>query len=677
MKFFALVLAMSAVSANAVGQEADEPDFQEVVDDLLGYPDDDANLEDIYENAVQILSSPYDLNKVSADELRALHILNDTQIENFIRYRQAQGTLIDIYELQVIPGFDSDVASRLKPFVTITDPLTTLNLSLAGRVFASGNSYLISRYERTLQPKNGFHRGSGSNYQGSADKIYTRFRSSRAGDFSVGFTGEKDAGERMKFDGGRQLGFDFTSFHIQILNKGVLRNLVAGDFQAQFGQGLILGSAFGLGKGGETVLTTRKSSVGFVPYTSVNENAYQRGVAMTIAPAEHVLLSAFFSNTRRDAATDSAVVITATSLQASGYHRTQTELRSRKVEVERNYGLVLQWKKAGIEAGAIANVTQYTLPIHKAPTRYNQFAFQGAENVNAGLYLEYRLGNVSFFSEVAQSLNAGRGLLTGALMTPAKNFDIAIVYRNYQKDFHTFYSNAFSESTQPQNERGFYWGWKYQWTHVFNTTGYVDLFSFPWLSFRRYAPSAGYEWLLRANYQPSRGISLFAQLREESKPRNVPGTSPLYVLSVGRKRNATINCDYRGGEKLRLKSRVQYSSYSFDKKQTRGFTLVQNATISAGRFTLTGSYALFDTDDFDNRQYVYENDAWLSFSFPAYSGDGVRNYLLFEYNVSKNLTLWTRFATTRMRNENEIGSGLDTINGNTRNDVKFQARLRF
>lgn len=677
MKFFALVLAMSAVSANAVGQEPDEPDFQEVVDDLLGYPDDDANLEDIYENAVQILSSPYDLNKVSADELRALHILNDTQIENFIRYRQAQGTLIDIYELQVIPGFDSDVASRLKPFVTITDPLTTLNLSLAGRVFASGSSYLISRYERTLQRKNGFRRGSGSYYQGSPDKIYTRFRSSRDGDFSVGFTGEKDAGERMKFDGGRQLGFDFTSFHIQILNKGALRNLVIGDFQAQFGQGLILGSAFGLGKGGETVLTTRKSSVGFVPYTSVNENAYQRGVAMTIAPAEHVLLSAFFSNARRDAATDSAVAITATSLQASGYHRTQTELRNRKVEVERNYGLVLQWKKANIEAGAIANVTQYTLPIHKAPTRYNQFAFQGAENVNAGAYLEYRLGNVSFFSEVAQSLNAGRGLLTGALMTPAKNFDIAIVYRNYEKDFHTFYSNAFSESTQPQNERGFYWGWKYQWTHVFNTTGYVDLFSFPWLSFRRYAPSAGYEWLLRANYQPSRGISLFAQLREESKPRNVSETSPLYVLRVGRKRNATINCDYRGGEKLRLKSRLQYSSYSFDNKQTRGFTLVQNATITAGRFRVTGSYALFDTDDFDNRQYVYERDAWLSFSFPAYSADGVRNYLLFEYNVSKNLTLWTRFATTRMRNENEIGSGLDTINGNTRNDVKFQARLRF
>ena len=45
---------------------------------------------------------------------------------------------------------------------------------------------------------------------------------------------------------------------------------------------------------------------------------------------------------RRDAATDSAVVVTATSLQASGYHRTETELRKRKVETERNYGPCLQ-----------------------------------------------------------------------------------------------------------------------------------------------------------------------------------------------------------------------------------------------------------------------------------------------------------------------------------------------
>jgi hypothetical protein len=677
MKLLALVLAMTAVSANAVGQEPDEYDFQEMADDLIGYPDEDANLEDVYENGVQILSSPYDLNTVSADELRFLHILNDAQIENFISYRQQQGTLIDIYELQVIPGFGSDVVSRLRPYVRIMDPRTKLNLSLAERMFASGNSYLVTKYERTLQAKTGFTRAGGSPYQGSQDKIYTRFRSSRPGDFSLGLTGEKDAGERMKFDGGRQLGFDFTSFHLQIMNKGVLRNLVAGDFQAQFGQGLILGSAFGLGKGGETVLNTRKSSVGFIPYTSVNENVYQRGVALTIEPVRHVLFSAFYSRARRDASIDSSATITATSLQASGYHRTQTELRNRKVETERNYGLVMQWKNTDIEAGAIVNATTYALPINKPPTRYNQFTFQGARNVNAGFYLEYRLGSFSFFSEVAQSLNGGRGFLAGALMTPTRNLDVSIVCRNYQRDFHTFYANAFSESTQPQNERGFYWGWKYQWTRFFNTTGYVDLFSFPWLSFRRYAPSSGYEWLLRANYQPLRGTTLFAQLREESKPRNAGQNSALYILSVGRKRNATVNCDYRGGGKLRLKSRLQYSSYYFDEKTTRGFTLAQGATMSVRRFRFTASYALFDTDDFDNRQYVYENDAWLSFSFPAYSGDGVRNYVLIEYNLSKKVTLWARFATTRMRKENEIGSGLDTIEGNTRNDVKFQARFRF
>lgn len=676
MRAFAFFFGL-LVYARCFAQQPDEWDLQQVSDDLIGYQDTEADVADLYENTVQILSSPYDLNKVSADELKLLHILNDTQIENFIDYRQQQGTLIDIYELQVIPGFDRDVILKLRPYLRIVDPKTVLNGSVARRMFSNGNSYLISRYERTLEPKRGFTQGNASRYQGSPDKIYMRLRTAVSGDFSAGFTGEKDAGEKMKFDHGRQLGFDFTSFHFQILNKGKLRNLIAGDFQAQFGQGLVLGSAFGLGKGGETVLTTRKSSVGFLPYTSVSENAYQRGVALTIAPFQHALLSAFYSGARRDATTDSAFTITARSIQTSGYHRTEKELDNRKAEAERNYGLVLQWKKHKIDAGLIFNATRFALPIKKTPSRYNQFSFAGAHNINAGFYAEYRLGNVSLFGEAAQSLNAGRGFLVGALMTPFSDLDVAIVCRNYEKNFHTFYANAFSENTQPQNEQGFYWGWKYHWTRFFNVTGYVDLFSFPWLSFRRYAPASGYEWLLRANYNPSREAVLFAQFREESKPRNVADAASLYTVASGRKRNVTMNCDYRGGEKLRLKSRLQYSSYSFDGQHSKGFALVQNVSIDLGRFRLTGSQALFDTDDFNNRQYIYENDAWLAFSFPSYSGDGVRNYVLIEYNIRKNITLWARFATTRMRKEDEIGSGQDMIEGNTRNDVKFQARFRF
>jgi hypothetical protein len=104
--------------------------------------------------------------------------------------------------------------------------------------------------------------------------------------------------------------------------------------------------------------------------------------------------------------------------------------------------------------------------------------------------------------------------------------------------------------------------------------------------------------------------------------------------------------------------------------------LLQDLTWSLGKISISGRYALFDTDDYDNRLYVYEKDVWLAFSFPAYYGVGVRNYLLFQYSVSKKVDIWLRWANVRYTDRVTIGSGSDTIEGNTRNDVKFQTRIR-
>jgi hypothetical protein len=94
-----------------------------------------------------------------------------------------------------------------------------------------------------------------------------------------------------------------------------------------------------------------------------------------------------------------------------------------------------------------------------------------------------------------------------------------------------------------------------------------------------------------------------------------------------------------------------------------------------GKISLTARYALFDTEDYDNRQYVYENDVWLAFSLPAYEGKGVRNYLLLSYKLNRHISAWVRFSHVRYTDREEIGSGYDLIEGNTRNDVKFQLRI--
>ncbi|HRG10074.1 MAG TPA: hypothetical protein PLJ08_15980, partial [Cyclobacteriaceae bacterium] len=94
------------------------------------------------------------------------------------------------------------------------------------------------------------------------------------------------------------------------------------------------------------------------------------------------------------------------------------------------------------------------------------------------------------------------------------------------------------------------------------------------------------------------------------------------------------------------------------------------------KFVFNARYALFDTDDYDNRLYVFEKDVWLAFSFPAYYGVGVRSYVLVQYAVSPAIVLWLRWARTSYSNTESIGSGSETIIGNTRNDLKFQARIR-
>jgi hypothetical protein len=67
-----------------------------------------------------------------------------------------------------------------------------------------------------------------------------------------------------------------------IENRGALKRLVVGDYQYQFGQGLVSSAGFFVGKGAEPISTIRRSSLGIRPYTSVLEGLQFRGSAATM-----------------------------------------------------------------------------------------------------------------------------------------------------------------------------------------------------------------------------------------------------------------------------------------------------------------------------------------------------------------------------------------------------------
>ena len=126
-----------------------------------------------------------------------------------------------------------------------------------------------------------------------------------------------------------------------------------------------------------------------------------------------------------------------------------------------------------------------------------------------------------------------------------------------------------------------------------------------------------------------------------------------------------------------MRTRAQFSSFQMNDITTRGMALLQDVQFDLGNIKFTARYAVFDTDDYDNRQYAYENDVLLAYSLPAYHGIGVRRVAMVEYKLNRHVTFWLRYANTRYPHEEKIGTGPDTVAGNTKNDVKFQVRISF
>jgi hypothetical protein len=640
-----------------------------IAEELFAQQDLDLEYEELYETVLQYLSSPLDINRATADEFRSLYLMSEQQVQDLVAHRTKNGDLLSIYELQTLPSFPPEFIRRLAPFVTIGSIRRSTNL--LRRILTEPNNYLLLRYERLLEPKAGFSASQDSvhRFSGTPDKYYARFRVSHPGDFSLGATIEKDPGERAVAD--------FYSFHAQRLGQQRLRNLMVGDFQAQFGQGLIMGGGFGMGKGSETILTIRRNNLGFIPWTSAGESGFYRGIATTIAMTDKIVVHSFVSRHLQDGLiqTDQSGD-TVVSIQHSGLHRNVRESKSRQNIAEENAGLVVEYKGQSLQVGAGFLGTRWTIPLIGGQDVYDRFDPSGKHLLNASVFANYTLRNFSFFGEAAQTLGFGKGAVAGVLTSVTRSFDVAILARKYEKDFWSPYGSGFAENSTPRNESGMYWGWKIQPSKRWMVAGYVDMFKFPWLQYRSYSTSgSGYDALVRATWKPTRDVTIFAQIREESKPGNVAAGTVAYRTAVKVKRIYCMNADYVLGI-FRARTRIQLSSMTMPSQTTTGMSISQDVSIEKAKWSLSVRQLLFDTDDFDNRQYSYEPDMWLAYSFPATYGQGTRSMVMARLRVSRKVDLWIRWVHIRQGDGNGTGSGLDQIMGPTRNDLKAQLRIK-
>ncbi|MHA7129109.1 ComEA family DNA-binding protein [Algoriphagus namhaensis] len=681
------LLPLCSMAQNPPSKEIDLEDF---IERLFAVQDLDLDYEGIYEVLFQLYQNPIDINRATAEAFQATYLLSPIQINSLLEHRERFGPFLSLYELQAVPEFDLQTIETLLPFVTIATNLQ-VEKSLKERYLSANQAYVILRQRRVWETRRGFTPPDtsstgriSSRYLGDPNELYLRMRVQKTRDFSFGFTLDKDAGEPFVWDPKTsRYGFNFLSVHLTKYELGKLKVVTLGDFQASFGQGLIFGAGYGLGKGAETVPTVRRSSVGILPYTAALEFGFFRGAAMTYRIRANLEATVLGSSVKRNARIQAALdslesdIESFSSINQSGLHRTPSEISTKNTLQENSLGTNIQWKKKQLSIGGNVLYTKFDKAWERQSRVYSQFEFGGSKNLVSSLYFNYNLKNSFIFGESAISSSGGTGTVLGIISSLSKVLSISLLWRHYDRNFHSFYANGFSEGTRPINERGIYLGLEYAPSRRWKWNAYYDFFKFPWLRFRAYAPSSGYEWLSRITFRPQRSLIVFAQIRQEQKDRNLTDTNEPqlgYQLAPLRKINALLSLEYQVSQDIFIRSRVLWRQVNFNQSRSNGFMILQDVRLQKRNWRITGRVALFDTDDFDNRQYAFENNVLWAFSIPAFSGQGIRYYLLGQYQISERLTGYLRFARTSFTDRDEIGSGLQTIEGNTQTESTFLLR---
>jgi hypothetical protein len=701
-----LLLALSSVvltlllpcAAHAQDYPRRAPDFERLTQELFAeIQSDQIPYEDLYGTLLQYYQSPLNLNTASREELRALPLLSEKQVAALVQHRTNIGPLLSLYELQAVPTWDVRTIARVGPFVTVqnTSPNAARG-TLWQRIKLEENNALFLRHKRVVQQRKGytavdtFQGRPTQRYLGSPDAFALRYRVSHAHDFSLGFTAEKDAGEPLAWRPGQaQYGPDFLSAHFVLHEQGRLKTLALGDYQLQFGQGLVLSSGLTVGKGAETITSLRRASLGVRPYAALLENTFFRGAAATYKLSRTWEATAFASRKNIDANAQQRADSLAqydefsSSLLTTGFHRTSTELANRQRLAETVGGGHLGYlsRDGNLAVGLTAVGSHYGMAFLKRPEPYNRYEFSGQNNLTLGVHYSYGWRNLLLFGESGGSTGGGMGTLNGLLASLGPNIDAAVLVRHYDVDFHTLYGNALSENARNINENGLYVGLKIRPIARWEISAYFDQYRFPWLRYRVGAPSQGQDALVRLAYTPTKTSLLYVQYRARLKPLNLPTSlgRPVPLPGQQLRHSLLMYCDAQPTAQLGLRTRLQASYLRADADQPwrRGYVLSQDVSVQvARRVHLSARYAVFDTDDYDTRQYLFEQDVLYAISLPALYGQGTRAYLIAQATVSKHFTFWLRYADTRYRHQATVGSGLEEIKGSARSDVTAQVRYR-
>ncbi|MEX2455730.1 MAG: hypothetical protein WD381_00380, partial [Balneolaceae bacterium] len=368
----------------------------------------------------------------------------------------------------------------------------------------------------------------------------------------------------------------------------------------------------------------------------------------------------------------------------TGFHRTINEQERRLNLAQETFGGRLRYELNRGFIGVTGFKNTFDRPIAAGTQPSQVYDFTGKSLAAFGA--DYRLlaGPALLFGEAGYTDNGGYGVLTGATVEVGPSTDMSFAYRNYGRSFQSIFGAGFGEqSSNPQNEEGFYIGIRQGITNNIQVSAYFDQFRFPGARFQTRQPSTGYDWLTLIEYSPYREFEVYALFRFKQREQEYTTTDDFgrenRLLDNTNRSGARFQAAYQVHQNVRLRTRVDFArARAAVSDPSLGYLIYQDIRYTPlDNLTIDARATMFDTDDFNSRVFQFENDLLYVLSNTALFDQGQRMYMVVNYRPKQWIQFWAKAGTTLYENRNTISTGLQEIQGNRRSDVGIQARVLF
>ncbi len=617
----------------------------EITGDVREDPDGYA----LFETLDWIRLHPYDLNCVSLSELLSIPCVTLPEARAILDYREKVGKFDAAGDLLTIPGGSESLYSALAPYVCIR------RRSVSGGRRAS----LRTRAVR--------HFPAAASTPGSPLEFSSRLLLEEYGGVEAGTLFAKGGGERTDDA--------FLSAYARMTNLGCVREILAGDYELESGEGLLFWR--GPFAAGSFWRVRPGEGLAIVPNRSSDESRFLRGLAVAFSASERWSGTLFFSDRSYGANVD-------TTGEATGFFRgeysTVTSIPKRDALRERLAGFHVGFTSPGLYT---AGCTAYRAVFDRWFAPADRMRFSG-DRIDAGsLDMSCRIGTVSLAGEYALMSGGSHALLWTLTLAPGKDETLLIRCRDYQPGYDNPHSSGEGENGETRNERGVSAGFRVHPFRGIIIACHLDAFEHPWPTALDPMPRRGTALTVtgetglphggKFSVRYSRNCSYEPVAATDAWGRNVKSAG------VTGEDHLRFEISRRGGELACFSATVEFARVRQPAGDIlQGVNIGGGATLAMLRNTsFDARLSLFHTDGYGARLYDFEQGLPGLASVPPLYGHGVRWYTRFRWNPGEWGEIVARYAQTVRESSVSAAGPFLEIPGDAAGQISVQADIRF